>query len=97
MYAIVEIFLLCTIVEKNVNDSRDFRLYLWLAVNVRITVQNCRWISLSVATIKLSSKLPHDGFGTVVLSTAAFIATTIRMQSSILSLQCSDPNRSRLH
>ena len=26
-------------------------------------------ISLSVATIKLSSKLPHDGFGTVFLST----------------------------
>ena len=42
MYAIVEISHLCTIVEKNVNDSRDFRLYLWSAVNVRITVQYCR-------------------------------------------------------
>ena len=36
-------------------------------------------ISLSIAAIKLSSKLPDDGFGTVFLSTAAFIATTIRM------------------
>ena len=30
---------MCTIVEKNVNDSRDFRLYLWSAVNVRKTVE----------------------------------------------------------
>ena len=33
------ISLLCTIVEKNVNDSRDFRLYLWSAMNVRKTVE----------------------------------------------------------
>ena len=30
---------MCTIVEKNVNDSRDFCLYLWSAVNVRKTVE----------------------------------------------------------
>ena len=36
-------------------------------------------ISLSIAAIKLSSKLPNDGFGTVFSSTAAFIATAIRM------------------
>ena len=39
------ISLLCTIVEKNVNDSRDFCLYLWPAVNVRKTVEYCRNIS----------------------------------------------------
>ena len=34
------ISLLCTIVGKNVKDSRDFRLYLWSAVNVQKTVDN---------------------------------------------------------
>ena len=35
------------IVEKNVNGSRDFRLYLWSAVNVQKTVEytvRCRVI-----------------------------------------------------
>ena len=36
------ISLLCTIVQKNVYDRRDFCLYLWSAVNVRKTLEYCR-------------------------------------------------------
>ena len=52
------ISLLCTIVEKNVNDSQDFRLYLWSAVNVRKTVEYCRNISFVVVQL---SCMEHYG------------------------------------
>ena len=94
MYAIVEISLLCTIVEKNVNDSRDFRLYLWSAVNVRITVQYCRNIPFvncrvivvygTLWQVKLAS---HNNDTTMATDVDELVRRCFRVLDSLLS-QC---------
>ena len=68
-------------IRNSANFLRNFRssVIINLIAAIERNQKASFSISLSIAAIKLSSKLPNDGFGTVFSSTAAFIATTIRM------------------
>ena len=79
---------MCTIVEKNVNDSRDFRLYPWSTVNVRKTDEYCRNISFVVVYGTLwHAKLANHNNDTIRAADVDELVDFCRVLDSLFS-QC---------